>query len=61
MYIYLATEIEKLEIEVEGDEDEFVELLELTLDEAFTYMREERIHDAKTNYALMYLKAQGLM
>lgn len=61
MYIYLTTDIEKLDIEVEGDEDEFVELLELTLEEAFMYMKEERIHDAKTNYALMYVKAQGLM
>lgn len=38
------------------DEDEFVELLELTVEEADKLVQEQKIHDAKTAYALLYLK-----
>ncbi|MEC0301760.1 ADP-ribose pyrophosphatase, partial [Terribacillus saccharophilus] len=41
---------------VAGDEDEFVELMELTLEEAEELVKEERIHDAKTMYALLHLR-----
>lgn len=59
MYIYLTEELVPLDEPAAHDDDEFLELMELTLDEALELMREERIHDAKTNYALMYLKASG--
>jgi len=59
MHIYMTDKLELLETPVQGDDDEFIELLELTLDEAFEAMKEQRIHDAKTNYAMMYLKATG--
>lgn len=61
MHIYLAQELEKLENPPAQDEDEFVELVELTLDEAKEYVNEQRIHDAKTNYAVLYLEMQELM
>lgn len=56
MYIYLTTNLEVLEQPVQGDEDEFVEVIELTLDEAQQYVADEKIHDAKTNYAILYLE-----
>ncbi|PAV29561.1 ADP-ribose pyrophosphatase [Virgibacillus profundi] len=57
MYIYITDQLEKMENPVAGDDDEFIEILELTLDEAKQYLEEERIHDAKTNYAILYLHA----
>lgn len=61
MYIYLAKNIEKLPTPVAGDEDEFVEIMELSLDEAAQYIKDMRIHDAKTNYAVLYLQMQELL
>ncbi|MFD2704353.1 NUDIX hydrolase [Salibacterium lacus] len=37
------------------DEDEFVELVEVSLEEAQELIREEKIHDAKTMYAVQHL------
>lgn len=56
MYIYQTDQLKPLEEKVAGDDDEFVELVELTLDEAKQYVKEQRIHDAKTNYAILYLE-----
>lgn len=56
MYLYLADNLEPIENPAAGDDDEFIELLELTLDEAKQYVQDERIHDAKTNYAILYLE-----
>lgn len=57
MYLYMSEDLESLKNEVTGDDDEFVELLELTLEEAKQYVRDQRIHDAKTNYAILYLES----
>ncbi|MBY7143433.1 NUDIX hydrolase [Virgibacillus sp. NKC19-3] len=57
MYIYITDQLQIVEETVNGDDDEFVELVELTLDEAKEYVEAERIHDAKTNYAILYLHA----
>lgn len=59
VYIYITDELEKLDHPPKGDEDEFVEVLELSLDQAKQYVEEQRIHDAKTNYAVLYLHALG--
>jgi len=61
MYIYLAKQLKLLENPVLGDEDEFVEKVILSLDEAKQYVKEERIHDAKTVYALLYVELMGLI
>lgn len=61
MYIYLAKQLKLLENPVAGDDDEFVEKVILTLDEAKQYVKEERIHDAKTVYALLYVELMGLI
>jgi ADP-ribose pyrophosphatase len=57
IHLYITDSIERLENPVTGDEDEFVDVVELTLDEAKQYVEDERIHDAKTSYAILYLHA----
>ncbi|WP_339227906.1 NUDIX hydrolase [Oceanobacillus sp. FSL K6-2867] len=59
VHIYVTDQLVKMDNPPNGDDDEFVEVLELTLDEAKEYVIEERIHDAKTNYAILYLHALG--
>lgn len=60
IHLYFTDELQELMRKVPGDEDEFVELMELTLDEAEQFERDGRIHDAKTAYALLYLKLKGM-
>lgn len=59
VHLYFTDKIKPLQQLVDGDEDEFVELMELTLEEAEQLEKEQRIHDAKTAYALLYLKLRG--
>ncbi|MEN2766116.1 NUDIX hydrolase [Ornithinibacillus xuwenensis] len=61
MHIYITSDLEKLEQPPAQDEDEFVELIELSLDEAKRFVEAERIHDAKTNFAVLYLETQELL
>ncbi|WP_010530880.1 NUDIX domain-containing protein [Lentibacillus jeotgali] len=56
MYLYTAKNLEPVENPAAGDDDEFIELIELTLEEAKQYVKNKRIHDAKTNYAVLYLE-----
>ncbi len=60
IYIYYTNELELLSEVKQNDDDEFVELIELTLAEAKEYMKEQQIHDAKTNYAILYLESLGM-
>jgi len=41
------------------DADEFLDVLELTLEEAEDYVRKREIYDAKTLYAVLYLRQMG--
>ncbi|GEN91240.1 ADP-ribose pyrophosphatase [Tetragenococcus koreensis] len=62
LYIYLANNIEKAAHPKAQDEDELLELYELTLDEAEQAVKEQTICDAKTIYAITWWKlliAQG--
>lgn len=61
MYLYKSNKLEALKETVDGDDDEFVEIIELTLAEAQQYVQENRIHDAKTNYAILYLQTLEMM
>lgn len=54
--IYLTTEISHLEKDIPGDDDEFINIVELSLEEALQHVERQQIHDAKTNYALLYLQ-----
>lgn len=56
IHIYMTDELELLTEAVAGDDDEFVEVIALTLEEARIYVKEQRIYDAKTNYAILYLE-----
>ena len=57
----VAHNLKKKENAAPLDEDEFVEMLELTLEEAQTYMDEGKIQDAKTAYAVQYLQLKKAM
>lgn len=60
MHIYFTNALKKLDTLVLGDEDEFVERMELSLEEAIQYVEAEKIFDAKTAYAVQYLMIKGL-
>lgn len=57
IYLYITDDLIKMENPPAGDDDEFVEIMEVTLDEAKELVEEGRIHDAKTDYAVLYLHA----
>lgn len=56
VHVYIAHHLSKKENAAGLDEDEFVEVIELTLEEAEQYMKEEKIQDAKTVYAVQFLQ-----
>lgn len=56
VHVFLAQNITQKENAAGLDEDEFVEVLELTLEEAERYIKEGKIYDAKTAYAVQYLQ-----
>lgn len=56
IHIYYTNEIRPLKEAVTGDEDEFVEIVTLSLEEAEQYVKEQKIYDAKTAYAIIYLR-----
>ena len=57
LYLYLAEDLR--EGIINTDEDEFVEMFEVTLSEAEDLMKKEIIHDAKTVFAVQYLQLRG--
>lgn len=61
VHLYVAKNIKKKENAALCDEDEFVEVLEVTLEEAEQLMKEQKIYDAKTAYAVQYLQLQKLI
>jgi ADP-ribose pyrophosphatase len=60
VHLYIAKNITRIEEARELDEDEFVELLEVTVEEAVGLMKEKKIYDAKTAYAVQYLQLQQM-
>lgn len=56
IHLYYTDQLQPLTERVEGDEDEFVEIVELSLEEAEQNVRDKKIYDAKTMYALLYIK-----
>ncbi|OMP65913.1 NUDIX hydrolase [Domibacillus epiphyticus] len=61
VHVFLAEELVKVEDGLAADEDEFVELMEVTIEEAEQLLQENRIYDAKTMWALQYLRLNGLV
>lgn len=60
VHVYIAEDIEKVENGLQTDDDEFVDLLEVTLEEAEQLVTEQRIFDAKTVWAIQYIRLHGL-
>ncbi len=58
IHLYEAGKLK--EGETYTDDDEFVEVMEVSLEEAEDLIEEERIHDAKTMFAVQYLKLKRL-
>lgn len=58
LYIYAATELVKVENPLPQDEDEVLELYELTLEEAKEAIKSGLICDAKTIFAVNYWELQ---
>ncbi|MGR3764910.1 NUDIX domain-containing protein [Rossellomorea sp. NS-SX7] len=58
VHLYIAKDITRIEEARELDEDEFVDLIEVTMEEALGLIKEKRIYDAKTAYAVQYLQLQ---
>ncbi|GIW50554.1 MAG: ADP-ribose pyrophosphatase [Anoxybacillus sp.] len=54
VHIFLAKGLTKKSEKQMLDDDEFVDVLEVTLEEALNMVEEKQIYDAKTIYALLY-------
>lgn len=59
LYLYEAIGLRKNENIVQLDEDEFVEIMEVTLDDALALIKSGRIQDAKTIIAIQYLQLKN--
>lgn len=55
LYQFLATDLTKLENQIQGDDDEFLEPLAVTKDQALMMVANGDIIDLKTIYAIQYL------
>ncbi|MCB5239886.1 NUDIX hydrolase [Niallia alba] len=60
IHVYVAKGLTKKEDAAGLDEDEFVNVLEITLDEALELIKEQRIFDAKTIFGVQYLQIAQL-
>ena len=60
IHVFVAKGLSKKENAASLDEDEFVNLMEVTLEEAQTLIQDQRIFDAKTIYAVQYLQIAEL-
>ncbi|MEH7388225.1 NUDIX hydrolase [Bacillus sp. JJ1521] len=58
VHLFIAKGLKKIENPAGLDEDEFVDVLEVTLEEAIDFIKEQKIYDAKTAYAVQYLQLQ---
>mgnify|MGYP001161899480 CR=1 FL=1 len=58
VHVYAAKDLYKKENPAATDEDEFVNVMEVSLDEALQLMAEKKIYDAKTVFAVQYLQLQ---
>lgn len=61
VHLFIAKGLRKDTEEHHLDEDEFVDLLEVSLDEALDLIEKKEIYDAKTAYAVQYLQMQTLL
>lgn len=57
IHLFVAQDLYKINEKADLDEDEFVELLEVTVEEAEEMVKEQKIFDAKTAFAVLWMKA----
>ncbi|MEK4824857.1 NUDIX hydrolase [Niallia sp. FSL W8-0951] len=60
IHVYVAKGLKQKENAAGLDEDEFVNVLEISLDEALEFIKEKRIFDAKTIFGVQYLQIANL-
>ncbi|SOC38184.1 NUDIX domain-containing protein [Ureibacillus acetophenoni] len=58
IHLYAAKQLFTIEDKADLDEDEFVSLMEVTLEEAEKMVQEQKIYDAKTAFAILWLKLE---
>lgn len=56
IHVYLAKGLYKVDDKLAQDEDEFLSLKEVTIEEADQLIEEEKIYDVKTIFAIQWLK-----
>lgn len=59
IHLYVATELVKIEHPQAGDEDEFIDLLHVSIEEAEALVANGSIFDAKTAFAVLWAKMQN--
>ncbi|WP_342537206.1 NUDIX hydrolase [Sporosarcina sp. FSL K6-3508] len=57
IHLYIAEDLEKVDQPAASDEDEFIDVLEVTVEEAEELIANERIYDAKTVVGVWYVKS----
>lgn len=58
VHVYVAKGLSKKKDAASLDEDEFVNVMEVTLEEVLQLVKEQKVYDAKTAYAIQYLQLQ---
>ncbi len=56
IHIFVAQGLYKIDKPAAGDEDEFIHMIECTIEEAEEMVLDERIYDAKTAFAILHAK-----
>ena len=56
IHLFVAEQLFKIEEKAELDEDEFVELMQTSVEEAEEMVKDGRIYDAKTAFAVLWMK-----
>ncbi|MFS0687963.1 NUDIX hydrolase [Sporosarcina sp. 179-K 8C2 HS] len=56
IHIFVAQGLYKIDKPAAGDEDEFLEIMECTIEEAEEMVLDQRIYDAKTAFAILHAK-----
>lgn len=56
VHVFVAEKLVKMTEALSLDEDEFLDVLEVTLEEAQAMIEDKRIYDAKTAFAVQYLQ-----
>ncbi len=59
IHLFIARGLYKIENRAAMDEDEFVELMEITVEEGESMIAQQKIFDAKTAFAILWMKMQG--